>query len=277
MGIVTGQEPTDLRQTAAGLPASDSAPKWTTERVLSIHYWTPMLLSFRTTRPRSFRFTPGHYARLGLGVGDHIVWRPYSLVSAACDDYLEFVAVLVPDGAFSACLEKLRVGDTMQTGEASYGFLTIDQLAPGRELWLLASGTGLGPFLSILRDPAVWQAFERLIVIHSVRHSSELAYRDKIAAMPGEDLFAGTKARLSYLPVVTREPGATTLSERIPRLLADGRLEQAAAASLSVASSRLMVCGNPEMVRELRQMLSSRGFATHRRGVPGQMAFEKYW
>lgn len=271
MGIIT--EP--------GLETFRHAEKWTTERVLSIRYWTPTLLSFRTTRYRSFRFTPGHYARLGLGSGEEMVWRPYSLVSASYDDHMEFIAVLVPGGAFSERLGKLRVGDEIQVEKASYGFLTVDQLAPGRDLWLLASGTGIGPFLSILRDPALWQAFERLIVVHGVRHSAELAYRDEIAefAKPATilDQSAGARARLSYFPVITREPGASQLAERIPRLLADGRLEQAASASLSVASSRLMICGNPEMARELRQLLGARGFATSRRGTPGQMAFEKYW
>jgi len=161
--------------------------------------------------------------------------------------------------------------------KASYGFLTTQQLAPGKDLWLLASGTGLGPFLAILKDPAVWQNYERLIVAHSVRHSSELAWRDEIAAMPEGELFAEATATLTYLPVVTREPGATPLTERLPLLLANGRLEAAAATPLDVANSRVLVCGNPDMTRELRQSLAARGFATSRRGVPGQMAFEKYW
>lgn len=257
-------------------PRRDNAEKWTDERVLSIRYWTSNLLSFRTTRHRDFRFTPGHYARLGIGTGDDVVWRPYSLVSAADDDYLEFVAVLVPGGAFSERLAKLRADDEMKIEKASFGFLTVDQLAPGHDLWLLASGTGIGPFVSILRDSATWRSFERLIVVHSVRHRSELAYRDEIIACPG-GMPVGAKSRLGYFPVVTREPGATEFAERIPRLLADGRLEQAAGASLSVADSRLMICGNPEMARELRQLLGARGFATGRRGVSGQMAFEKYW
>ena len=258
--------------------AADRSQKWTAERVLSIHYWTPTLLSFRTTRYHGFRFTPGHYARIGLAAADGcVIWRPYSIASAAYDDTLEFTAVLIPGGAFSARLEKLRVGDALMIAKASYGFLTVDQLAPGMDLWLLASGTGLGPFLSILRDPAVWQAFERLIVVHSVRHLSELAYRDEIAAIPGEGLFADARAQLRYLPVVTRDPGATELSDRIPMLLADGRLEQAAGMPIDVASSRLMICGNPEMARDLRRLLGTRGFATSRRGVPGQMAFENYW
>lgn len=262
---------------------NDAGPqdKWTTERVLSIRYWTPTLVTLRTTRYQGFRFTPGHYTRLGLGAADasmsDTVWRPFSLASAAYDDFLEFIAVLVPGGAFSEQLKHLRAGDRLRVDKASYGFLTVDQLAPGKDLWLLASGTGLGPFLSILHDPTVWQNYQRLIVAHSVRHSSELAWRDEIADIPKGELFAEAKATLSYLPVVTREPGATQLAERIPLLLADGRLEQAAARPLSVATSRVLVCGNPAMTRELRQSLAARGFATNRRGIPGQMAFEKYW
>lgn len=251
--------------------------KWTSEQVLAIRRWTPTLLSFRTTRYRSFRFTPGHYTRLGLGPDDDIVWRPYSLASANYDEHLEFIAIQVPGGAFSEPLQRLRVGDAIRVDKLSYGFLTVDQLAPGRDLWMLASGTGLGPFLSILRDPAVWQNYRRLIVVHSVRQAAELAWRDEIADIPRGELFAEASAVLCYLPIVTREPGATALAERIPALLADGRLEQAAGSALDVASSRVLVCGNPEMSRELRQLLSARGFATNRRGVPGQMAFEKYW
>lgn len=269
MNIINEPGPESVSHNPAG--------KWTIERVLSIHHWTPTLLSFRTTRHHAFRFTPGHYARLGLGADEDVVWRPYSMASAACDDYLEFIAVLVPGGAFSERLEQLRVGGEIKVDKLCYGFLTVDQLAPGRDLWLLASGTGLGPFVSILHDAAPWQAFERLIVVHSVRHSAELAYRDEITAVPHGTLSAGAKARLCYLPVVTREPGASELAERIPLILADGRLERAAGTSLSVADSRLMICGNPEMARELRQLLGSRGFATSRRGAPGQMAFEKYW
>ncbi len=258
---------------------NDAGPqdKFTIERVLSIRRWTPTLVSLRTTRYRGFRFTPGHYTRLGLGATGDMVWRPFSLASAAYDDFLEFIAVLVPGGAFSEPLRQLREGDAIRVDKASYGFLTVDQLARGKDLWMLASGTGLGPFLSILQDPATWQNYERLIVVHSVRQSPELAWRDEIADMPQGELFAEAKAKLTYLPIVTREPGATALAERIPLLLSDGRLEATAATPLDVATSRVLVCGNPEMTRELRQALAARGFATNRRGVPGQMAFEKYW
>ena len=255
--------------------SNPSAEKCTVEQVLSIHAWTPTLLTFRTTRPAGFRFTAGHYTRLGLGADEAVVWRPYSMASAPQDEFLEFIAVLVPGGAFSEQLKKLRVGDSLRVDKASYGFLTVNQLAPGRDLWLLASGTGLGPFVSILRDAAVWQDYARLILVHSVRQSAELAWRDEIAALPAKH--GGTPARLSYIPIVTREPGATALAARIPLLLADGRLEATADSPLSIADSRLMVCGNPDLARELREFLGARGYATNRRGVPGQMAFEKYW
>lgn len=276
--------PPDRALTGVGTRAdSDENGKWTRERVLAIHYWTPTLLSFRTSRHHGFRFTPGHYARLGLAAADAgtgsegTIWRPFSMASASDADFLEFIAVLVPGGVFSDQLRRLRVGDTMHVEKASYGFLTVDQLAPGQQLWLLASGSGLGPFMSILRDPAVWQNYERLIVAHSVRHASELAWRDEIAAMAHGELFAAARATLSYLPIVTREPGATALAQHIPLLLADGRLELAAASLLAVDSARVLVCGNPAMTRELRESLVARGFATSRRGVAGQMAFEKYW
>lgn len=255
-----------------------SEDKWSDETVTAIRHWSPTMLSFRTTRYRGFRFTPGHYARLALPDADGtLVWRPFSVVSATYDEYLEFLAILVPGGAFSASLARLQVGDTIQIEKNSYGFLTVNQLAPGKDLWLLASGTGLGPMISILRDPAVWQNFERLIVVHSVRHGDELAYREEIAAFSADEFLAEGGAKLCYLPIVTRDSGTTALSQRIPALLADGQLEKAAKCEITVAHSRLMICGNPEMAAELRQALGKLGFATNRRGNRGQMAFEKYW
>ncbi|MGL5631650.1 MAG: ferredoxin--NADP reductase [Azovibrio sp.] len=248
------------------------AEKWTNERVLSIRYWTPTLLSFHTTRSPEFKFTPGHYTRLGLDADDGtIIWRPYSMVSAAHEEYLEFFATLIPGGDFSNVLAHLQTGQTIHVDKFALGFLTLDQLAAGRDLWLLASGTGLGPFISILREPAIWKKFERLIVVHSVRRAAELAYQDEICTL------ANSNPKITYIPIVTREPGATLLATRIPQLLVDGQLVKAVGIPLDVDTSRLMICGNPEMARELRQILSTQGFATNRRGIPGQMAFEKYW
>lgn len=258
--------------------ATSGASRWTEERVLTVRHWTPTLVSFRVTRPGGYRFTAGHYARLGLtGADGEPVWRPYSMVSGPRADHLEFLIQQVPNGAFSNRFDGLRPGDPVLVEKASFGFLTLDQLAPGSALWMLASGTGIGPFVSILHGTGAWQAFDMVIVAHSVRHFAQLAYRDAIADLAQTATLAGARARLCYLPIVTREPGVTPLDERIISLLADGRLESSAGVPLEVQASRVMACGNPEMTRELRALLVTRGFKTSRRGAPGQMAFENYW
>lgn len=247
------------------------------ETVLWTHDWTPGLMSIGVTREHGLRFTPGHYARLGVAdCNNRMVFRPLSIASTPADSWLEFLCTLIPGGEFSARLATLRAGQAVEVERASYGFLTVDSLALGSDLWLLASGTGLAPFLSMLRDPGVWQAFDRLVVAHSVRRAAELAYADELRRLAEEPPAAG-RACLRYLPIVTREPGASVLSQRIPELLAGGRFEQAAGLSLDPAHSRVMVCGNPEMTAELRTLLGQRGFRPSRRGSPGQVAFEKYW
>jgi ferredoxin--NADP+ reductase len=236
------------------------------------------LLSLRVTRDSRFRFTPGHYARLGLPApSGPTIFRPLSITSAPADAHLEFFCTLVAGGDFSRRLDDCRVGDPVEVEKASYGFLTLDALAPGSDLWLIASGSGLGPYLSMLRDAGVWAAFSRIVVVHSVRRAAELAYAEELERLARESKAATAAARLQYLPVVTREPGVTHLSQRIPALLADGSVTTAAGVDLDPEHSRVMVCGNPEMSRELRALFSERGFRTTRRGVLGEMAFEKYW
>lgn len=260
-------------------PQNTPSANYTEERILAIKYWSPKVLSFRTTRYAAFRFTAGHYARLGLPVAaEQGAWvtRPYSIVSPTWADYLEFLSVLIPGGSFSQQLANAQTGDTIRIEKPAYGFLTNDRLAPGPDLWLIASGTGIGPFLSILQEPSIWQQYQRLMLVHSVRQKDELAYRDEILALPQQPNLRDGGAKLHYLPIVTREPGATTFANRIPELMADGRLEQALA-PIDVTHSRLMICGNPEMAAEMRCQLQIRGFATSRRGVAGQMAFEQYW
>ncbi len=251
--------------------------KWTNERVLSIRYWTPTLLSIRTTRYSGLSFKAGQFTRIGFVVGPKTVWRAYSVVSSPNDDYLEFLVIIVEAGDCSQQFGTMQVGDELPIDKSSFGYLTTDQLAPGQDLWLIASGTGLGPFISVLRERDTWQNYSRLIVAHSVRRADELAYRDEINALPNDPLFAGSPAQLCYLPIVTRQLGASALTERIPQLLQDGRLEEAAGVALTLANSRVMVCGNPDMASEVRQFLSNRGFLSTRKGVLGQMAFEKYW
>lgn len=269
---------TDREFLAAKPAAAPANQRWLPANLLSVHRWTDTLLSFSVSRPPDYRVVAGHYARVGLGDSpESTVWRPLSIVSGPADDLLEFFAVLVPAGEFSSLLERARANDPVRIEKASYGFLTVKQMAPGSDLWLLASGTGLGPFVAILRDTSVWQDFDRIVLVHSVRYQSELAYRQEIARLARDAVAAGTRASLRYIPVVTREALPGTLSARIPQLMEGGQLEWAAETALDKARSRVMVCGNPEMVKTLRAFLTTKGYEPSRRGALGQMAFEKYW
>lgn len=269
--------PIDPAMPAQAVPQPDT-PRWWQQHVTQVRQWTPTLISFRITRAEGFRFVPGHYARIGLpDAASDAVWRPFSMVSGADDDFLEFLVVLIAGGQFSRRMAALKVGDPVLVEKLSYGFLTVDQLAPGNDLWMLATGTGLGPFMSILRYPAAWRSFDHLVLVHSVRRAEELAYQKDIEAIRDSEATSGVRADLRYLPVVTREKHPGALYARIPQLIINGRLEAAADVPLESGHSRVMVCGNPELGRDMRSLLTVRGFAATRRGVLGQMAFEKYW
>lgn len=250
----------------------------TCETIVQRIDWSAKLFSIRTTRYRGFRFAAGQFARLGLRADNgEYIWRAYSMVSAPYDEYLEFYSIVVPEGAFTTRLDGCRVGDRIWVDKTSYGFLTIDRFVGGQDLWMLASGTGLAPFLSMLQDPLTWSSFERIVLVHSVREANELAYRETIGGLPEHPLVGAHANRLRYLPVVTRQPHAGALPDRMTRLIEDGRLEATAGVALVPETARVMVCGNPQMVDDLRAILRTRGFRTSRRGLPGQMAFENYW
>ena len=262
--------------------------KYTAETITSVHTWVPgKLFSFRCTRDAAFRFQAGQFARLGVkpAGSDEIVWRAYSMVSTSYHEYLEFFSIVVEGGQFTSVLEHLQPGDTIYVDKTAYGFLTTDRFAHGvsepRTLWMLASGTGLAPFLSILYDLHTWDAFARFVLVHSVRTPEELAYADTIRGLPGDELFApffaADPARLRYIPVVTRAPGSTPLQQRITTLLDTGELERAAGEALDTERACVMLCGNPQMVTDLRARLQDRGFRAPRRGKPGNLAVENYW
>ena len=180
---------------AADGPSLDADRKWTRETVLTVRRWTPKLFSFRTTRYPGFRFAPGQFARLGVVLPDGAqVWRAYSMASANYDEHLEFYSIVVPGGEFTSRLERLKPGDPILVEKASYGFLTTDRFVDGKDLWLLASGTGLAPFLSILHDPQLWETYENLILVHSVREANELTYRAEIQALSHEPLLHDARA-----------------------------------------------------------------------------------
>jgi len=253
--------------------------KFTTETITEVRPWTDSLFSFRTTRDRGYRFQPGQFARLGVpGAADgSIVWRAYSIASAAHDEHLEFFSVVVPGGAFTSRLAQLREGDAIHVERKSYGFLTTDRFQAGRDLWMLATGTGLAPFLSILHDFATWETYDNLVLVQSVRTQQELAYEDVIGGFDKSEYYAEFAHKLRYVRIVTREPVPGTLRDRVTKLLASGVLEENVGLRLDHERSRIMLCGNPEMVEDSRGILTARGFRLSRRGDPGHLAVENYW
>ncbi len=256
-----------------------STDKYTIETVTEVRTWTPSLFSFKTTRDQGFRFTPGQFARLGVKAADsdEIVWRAYSIVSANYDEFLEFYSIVVPGGAFTSRLSQLDPGDRIFVERKSYGFLTTDRFALGKDLWMLSTGTGLAPFISILYDFATWETYENLVLVHSVRNRDELAYEDAIRNFKENEYFAEFSSRLHYIQAVTRETVPNTLNARITELLENGELERAVGLPIDGDRSRIMICGNPEMVDETRDLLTRRGLKVSRRGEPGHLAVENYW
>ncbi len=256
-----------------------SLPRVTTEEVIWWHEWMPGLFSFRTTRPEGYDFVPGQFARLGVADdAGEMIWRAFSVASAPSRDYLEFYAVVVEHGVFTPLIEHRRLGARVQVEKPAQGFLTADRLWRGDgkyDLWMLATGTGLGPFISMLEDEAVWGHFERLVIVHSVRHVGELGYGDRLRTMAASS--ASTACALHYVPTVTREPGSSLTQGRITELLKSGGLESSAGVNMDIARSRFMLCGNPAMVEETRALLKARGFTNDRKLTPGHIAVENYW
>jgi len=255
-----------------------SEEKFTRQRLLEVQTLTPNLFTLRTTRDRGFRFTAGQFARLGVRKPSGcIVWRAYSMVSAPHDEFLDFFSIVVPDGEFTSELSRLSVGDELLVEKQAFGFLTLDRFPDGRDLWLLATGTGIAPFLSILQDFEAWQRFERIVLVYSVRQARELAYQQLIADLPRREYLEGLGDKLTYVPVVTREQVPGALHGRITQLIETGELERAAGLALSPEHSRIMLCGNPQMIEDTRAVLKTRDLQLALTRRPGQVAVENYW
>jgi len=255
-----------------------SDDKFTRQTLLEVHGLTPSLFTLRTTRDAGFRFRAGQFVRLGVEKADgSVVWRAYSLVSAPHDEFLEFFSIVVPGGEFTSELSRLRVGDSLLVEKMATGYLTLDRFVDGRDLWLLGSGTGIAPFLSILQDFEVWQRFERIVLVYSARSFAELAYQPLIRSFAELEHLAEFAHKLTYLPVVTREQAPGCLNARITELLDKGELERAAGLELTPEYSRVMICGNPQMIDDIRQRLKARGLNLSLTRRPGQVAVENYW
>ncbi|MBC7502930.1 MAG: ferredoxin--NADP reductase, partial [Herminiimonas sp.] len=209
-----------------------------------------------------------------------VVWRAYSMISTPAEAELEFYSVLVPGGLFTSALTTALPGDRILIEKQVYGFMTADRFEEGDTLWMLATGTGLGPFISMLRSPEVWQQFRNLVVVHGVRHQSEFAYQDELFALRDYPPPAAINpGRLQIVQASTRdiEIAGSRLSGRITTLLESGTLEKVTGLLITVESSRFMLCGNPAMIEETRRLLHARGMRPCRRALPGQFLTENYW
>lgn len=252
--------------------------KFTRQTLLEVNTLTPSLFTLRCSRDAGFRFQAGQFARLGVTKSDGSqVWRAYSMVSAPHDEFLEFFSIVVPGGEFTTELRRLKAGDTLLIEKQALGYLTLDRFNDGRDLWLLASGTGLAPFLSILQGLEVWQRFERVVLVYSARSAAELAYQPLIKGLMQQEHLAEFADRFIYLPTVTREQVAGCLHGRITELIANGQLEQTAGIRFDPQASRVMICGNPQMIDDTRALLKQSDLQLSLTRRPGQVAVENYW
>ncbi|MCY7315713.1 MAG: ferredoxin--NADP reductase [Rubrivivax sp.] len=248
-----------------------------TERVLSVHHWNDTLFSFRTTRDPALRFRNGHFLMIGLPVNGKPLLRAYSVASPNHAEYLEFLSIKVPDGPLTSRLQHLVPGDEVIVGSKPVGSLLLDDLRPGRHLYLLATGTGLAPFMSILQDPETYERFDKVVMVHGVRIVSELAYAHFLKHELPEHEFLGelVHGRLIYYPTVTREPFRH--QGRLTDLLRTGQLGRDIGLSpLDRRVDRAMICGNAAMLAECSALLDAQGFEiSPRQGELGDYVIER--
>ncbi len=248
-----------------------------TERVLSVHHWNDSLFSFTTTRDPGLRFENGHFVMIGLEVDGRPLMRAYSIASANHEEQLEFFSIKVPNGPLTSRLQHLAVGDELLVGRKPSGTLLLHDLLPGRHLYLLGTGTGLAPFLSVIKDPETYERFNKVILLHGVRQVSELAYQDVIRTeLPANDYFGDeVRQKLIYYPTVTREPYVNR--GRLTELIESGKLfEDIGLPPLDPAVDRAMICGGPAMLQDCCTLLDARGFRISPQiGVPGDYVIER--
>ncbi|MGE6330849.1 ferredoxin--NADP reductase [Psychrobacter pacificensis] len=265
-----------------------------TVTVLSKTTWTPNLFSFTVSRPDSFKFTAGQFVRLGVNPSqlkyyqqveasdealNEDIFRAYSIVSSPFDEVLEFFSIVIPDGAFTSQLQHLQVGDELLLNTMPFGFLTLAryQKPLPKDLWLLATGTGLAPFLSMLQDLKTWEDYEHIVLAYSARSTDELAYVEQIERLQDDfGSLVDNPAKLIFIPIVTRETVDGALSERLPKLLLEGTLQARAGIDLDFDTTHVMLCGNPDMVDDTKEALKTLGLVMNRRGE-GNIAVENYW
>ena len=246
------------------------------EKVLSVHHWTDSLFSFTTTRDTGLRFSNGHFTMIGLMVNNKPLLRAYSFVSPNYEEHLEFLSIKVPDGPLTSRLQHISVGDTIIVGKKPTGTLLIDYLLPGKNLYLLSTGTGLAPFLSVIRDPETFDRFDKVIVVHGVRQVNELAYHDYITQeLPKHELLGEMiQEKLLYYPTVTRE--SYIHQGRVTDLIESGKLfKDLNMPVFDPAIDRVMICGGPQMLKDLKKIFEERSFKEGTTTTPGDFVVER--
>ena len=251
----------------------DSNEKYTEETVLWLKRHSAKHLTFAINRPESYRFSAGQFSRLGFRDGNGFIWRAYSVISAEYAETLEYFVVLIEGGPMSARFAQLAEGDAVLLDKTAQGFFLPERFADGRDLVMLATGSGIAPFLSIIQQPEIWQRFETLALAHSVSYRSELVFDGFIRSLADHPLVGEYYEKLRFVPVTTRESGEG-LHFRLPESLRNGSLSAALNLPFSKENSRFMLCGNPTMVQDTFKALMNMGFAMHRNRIPGQIMME---
>ncbi len=246
------------------------------EKALAVRHWTDTLFSFKATRDSGFRFQNGQFAMIGLEIDGRPLLRAYSMASANHEEELEFFSIKVADGPLTSKLQKIREGDTILVGRKATGTLITDNLIPGNRLLLLSTGTGLAPFASLIKDPDVYEHYETIVLVHGCRQVAELAYGEELVSNLREDEMFGPllSEKLVYYPTVTREPFRNR--GRITDLITSEQLfNDIGQGPLDLDTDRIMMCGSPAMLDELRQLFEGRGFAEGSHNEPGHFVIEK--
>lgn len=248
-----------------------------TERVLSVHHWNDTLFSFKTTRDPSMRFHNGHFVMIGLEVNGKPLMRAYSIASPNYEDHLEFLSIKVQDGPLTSRLQHLSEGDQILVSRKPVGTLVLDDVNPGKHLYLFGTGTGLAPFMSIIQDPDTYARFDKVILVHGVRVVSEFAYADFITQLLPENEFLGEliREKLIYYPTATREP--FKYQGRLTDLIASGKLTaDIGLPPLNPEHDRAMICGSPAMLQDTCDLLNACGFViSPAQGIPGDYVIER--
>ncbi|MFA7625097.1 MAG: ferredoxin--NADP reductase [Pusillimonas sp.] len=247
------------------------------EKVLSVHHWNDTLFSFTTTRDAALRFHNGHFVMIGLEVEGKPLMRAYSIASANYEENLEFLSIKVPNGPLTSRLQHLKVGDEILVSRKPVGTLVVDDLKPGKNLFLFGTGTGLAPFMSIIKDPDVYDRFDKVVLVHGVRYVSELAYSDFIQnELPDNEFFGDViREKLVYYPTVTREPFRNT--GRVTDLIENGKLcADIGLPPLNPETDRAMLCGSPALLEDMCKILDNHGFVVSPGvGEPGDYVIER--